>query len=190
MKIIKVGRSSSNDIVIQNDPYVGRTHCQFIMDDNGDFRVIDLNSSNGTYVNGVRRSGETRLKPNDTIRIGNSMLPWQTYFNGYGTEIGGGKTIPYTPPITPNPPAIKPSNWLAPAILSTICCCVPFGIVSIVYASKVDNLWAAEDYDGAHEAARKAKTWFWVALSCGLVVGIFTAIYYLVIAGISFSDLL
>ena len=168
MKIIKVGRSSSNDIVIQNDPYVGRTHCQFIMDDNGEYRVIDLNSANGTYINGVRRSGETRLKPNDTIRIGNSMLPWQTYFNGYGTEIGSGRTLPYTPPVSPTPPATKPSNWLAPAILSTIFCSLLFGIISIVHASRVDNRWALGDYDGAIESARKAKMWFWIAFGIGL----------------------
>ena len=36
-----------------------------------------------------------------------------------------------------NQPPVKPSNNLVWAILTTICCCLPFGIVSIVYAAKV-----------------------------------------------------
>lgn len=186
MKIIKVGRSSANDVVIQNDPYVGRSHCQFIMDDNGGYRVIDLNSANGTFVNGVRRSGETRLKANDTVRIGNSMLPWQTYFNGKDTFVDDGKTMvspysPYQPPITPTQ---KPDNYMVWAILCTILCCFPFGIVSIVYSSKVDSQWASGDYDGAIESARKAKTWFWLSFGIGVFVGIISLIYYvIVIAG-------
>lgn len=104
MKEIKVGRSSSNDIVISNDQYVSGTHCQFIKDDNGNYWLIDLNSSNGTFVNGVRRSGKTRLSSNDIVRIGNTTLPWLNYFNGVsngtttlGTQIdpmGGGWNQP------------------------------------------------------------------------------------------------
>ena len=37
----------------------------------------------------------------------------------------------------------KPNNHLAWAILSTIFCCLPLGIVSIVYSSKVDGLYNA-----------------------------------------------
>lgn len=80
MKVIKVGRSSENDIVIQNDAYVGRTHCEFIQDDSGNCWVVDMNSKNGTFVNGVRRSGKTKLSSNDMVRIGNTMLPWRNYF--------------------------------------------------------------------------------------------------------------
>ena len=34
---------------------------------------------------------------------------------------------------------LKPESYLVWAILSTVCCCLPFGVVSIVYASKVDG---------------------------------------------------
>ena len=80
MKVVTVGRSSENDILIQNDGYVGRTHCEFIQDDNGNCYVVDLNSKNGTYVNGVRITGKTRLQSHDTVRIGNTTLPWKNYF--------------------------------------------------------------------------------------------------------------
>lgn len=36
----------------------------------------------------------------------------------------------------------KPDNNLVWGILVTILCCLPFGIVSIIKASSVDNLWA------------------------------------------------
>ena len=34
------------------------------------YRVEDLRSSNGTFVNGERIDGSVRLKPNDSIRVG------------------------------------------------------------------------------------------------------------------------
>lgn len=192
MKEIKVGRSSSNDIVISNDQYVSGTHCQFIKDDNGNYWLIDLNSSNGTFVNGIRRSGKTRLSSNDIVRIGNTTLPWLNYFNGVsnGTTTGDGTVVGPWGPTPPMPPASKPNNYLALAILSTIFCCLPFGIVSIVFASKVDSQWNAGDYNGAMESARKAKTWFWLAFGIGLVVDIIWLIYYLVIGAAIFADML
>lgn len=59
-------------------------------------------------------------------------------------------------------------NHLVWAILSTLFCCLPFGIVSIVYASQVDGKRAAGDIAGAREASGKAK--FWALLSAGLML--------------------
>ncbi|WP_197513887.1 CD225/dispanin family protein, partial [Mycobacterium sp. 1165178.9] len=36
----------------------------------------------------------------------------------------------------------EPDNYLVWAILCTVLCCLPFGIVSIVYSNKVSGLWA------------------------------------------------
>ena len=150
--------------------------------------MIDKGSANGTYVNGVKRHGQVKLNPNDIIRVGNSTLPWQSYFigencyppTGGGTVIGGDDG-------GNQPPMVKPNNYLVWAILGTIFCCLPFGIVSIVYASKVDGLWLAGNYFAANEAARKAKTWFWVSFGIGLVVKIFYIIYYIVVIGVGLS---
>lgn len=184
MKIIKIGRSSSNDINI-NDPLVSRVHCQIIHDDYGNFRLIDVNSKNGTFINGTKRHGEVRLNTSDIVRIGNTTLPWQTYFNNVGgTDIGGRGTI-VDPPV-PNPPTPKPSNFLVWAILSTIFCCMPFGIVSIVYASKVDGLWYACNYREAQEASSKAFTWFWWSFATGLILNIIILVLYFTGAIVSF----
>lgn len=61
-------------------------------------------------------------------------------------------------------------NYLAPAILTTIFCCLPFGIVSIVYAAQVNGQVAAGDHAGALESSRKAKMWAWIAFGTGLVL--------------------
>jgi len=63
-----------------------------------------------------------------------------------------------------------PSNHLALAIFTTILCCLPAGIVSIVYASQVNTKYNAGDYEGAERASKNAKTWWIVALIVGLVI--------------------
>ena len=161
MKIVKIGRNPQNDVVI-NDQFVSGTHCQIIQDDRGNCTLIDTNSSNGTYVNGVLRHGEVRLSPSDMVRIGHTNLPWQNYFdspvrNGMQQQHGGGQNY-----------ASKPDNFMAPAILCIIFLSLVFGIVSVVFASKVNKQWEAGDYDGAMDSARKARTWFWVGLGVGV----------------------
>lgn len=79
MKVITIGRSSQNEITI-NDPKVSRYHCQIVQHDDGSFSLSDFGSTNGTYVNGRRVYGEVRLNPKDVVRIGNTILPWnRTY---------------------------------------------------------------------------------------------------------------
>lgn len=63
----------------------------------------------------------------------------------------------------------KPDNLLVWSILSTVLCCVPLGIVAIIFSNKVDTLWAQGDYAGAEDAAKKAKLFCFIALGVGLV---------------------
>ena len=80
MKVITIGRSDENNDIVVNDDKVSRNHLQMVMDDQGNFSVLDLNSTNGTFVNGLRITGEVSLKVTDELRIGNTVLPWQSYF--------------------------------------------------------------------------------------------------------------
>ena len=77
------------------------------------------------------------------------------------------------PPVPPKSPVVpkrsKPDNWLVWAILSTILCCLPLGVVSIIYAAKVDNLWASGQYDEAERASKNARLFFFLALILGIV---------------------
>lgn len=68
----------------------------------------------------------------------------------------------------------RPTSWLIPAILVTIFCCLPFGLISVIYASKVDNLYADGRYEEAERASMQARNWF-----IGAIVGVavFTVVY-------------
>jgi len=63
----------------------------------------------------------------------------------------------------------KPQNYLVLAILSTLCCCLPTGIVSIIFAAQVDGKWAAGDIAGAQDYAQKAKTWGYASIVLGIL---------------------
>ncbi len=69
-------------------------------------------------------------------------------------------------------------NYLVQAILVTIFCCLPFGIVAIVYAAQVNGKLQAGDTAAATDASKKAKTWCWVAFGVGLAV---TLLYIIII---------
>jgi len=73
----------------------------------------------------------------------------------------------------------KPDSHLALAILTTILCCLPLGIVAIIKATKVDTYYANRQYNEAIQAAEEAKKWsYWgIGLS---VVGIVLYILFLV----------
>lgn len=96
MKVIRIGRSSDNDYVI-NDPYVGRHHCQIIVNYDR-YSVVNIDAKNGTYVNGNKINGEVCLNLSDIVRVGNTTLPWQTYVGGGqppgGNSGGGGYQSP------------------------------------------------------------------------------------------------
>jgi hypothetical protein len=62
----------------------------------------------------------------------------------------------------------KVSSHLVPAILCTLFCCLPFGIVAIIYAAQVNGKAASGDYAGAQDYAHKAAIWCWVSFGIGL----------------------
>ncbi|HEY3466780.1 MAG TPA: CD225/dispanin family protein [Amycolatopsis sp.] len=79
----------------------------------------------------------------------------------------------------PGPP---PSNYLVWAILTTIFCCLPFGIVSIVKSTQVNSLWAQGQTAAAQEASEAAKKWAIISAIVGVVLAVLYVI--LMIAGV------
>jgi hypothetical protein len=63
-------------------------------------------------------------------------------------------------------------NYLVQSILVTLCCCVPVGIVAIVYSAQVDGLARAGNIAGAKRCSRLAYVWAWVAFGVGLALGL------------------
>jgi hypothetical protein len=69
------------------------------------------------------------------------------------------------PPERPNIP-----NYLAQAILVTLCCCIPFGVVAIVYAAQVNSKLQVGDVAGAEAASKQAKMFCWLGFGLGLPI--------------------
>jgi pSer/pThr/pTyr-binding forkhead associated (FHA) protein/tetratricopeptide (TPR) repeat protein len=63
-----VGRDSRNHLVL-GDRQVSKFHCQLVKLDGG-YAAKDLNSSNGTLINGIRVDGEVAISTGDRIRVG------------------------------------------------------------------------------------------------------------------------
>lgn len=80
----------------------------------------------------------------------------------------------------------KPPNYLALAIISTIFCCLPLGIVSIVFSTQVNSKYAVGDYEGALKASKNAKL-FWILAA---VIGIVIAIIYFSVAGFAVFEMI
>lgn len=79
-----------------------------------------------------------------------------------------------TPPPPPPPPpygaygvqGTPPPNYLVWAILSTVLCCLPLGVVSIVFSTQVNSKWAMGDVAGAQAASGKARNFaIWSAIA-------------------------
>lgn len=81
--------------------------------------------------------------------------------------------------------SIRPNipTYLWQSIVATVLCCMPFGVVAIVYAAKVDSLIAAGDYVGAQSASNSAKTW--VGVSVGIFLLFFVGYVVLIAIGIA-----
>lgn len=71
---VVIGRLSECEIPV-SDPQVSRRHAEVCRDQNG-FRVVDLDSTNGTFVNGARVR-ESRLFDGDELRVGSTAMRFE-----------------------------------------------------------------------------------------------------------------
>ncbi|WP_411766866.1 CD225/dispanin family protein [Winogradskyella sp. A3E31] len=76
----------------------------------------------------------------------------------------------------------RPNSYLALAIISTILCCLPTGIVSIVYSAQVNSAYDDGNYDKALSASKNAKTWGIVSV----VLALAGWLIYILIFGVAF----
>ncbi len=98
----------------------------------------------------------------------------------------------WTPPPSSGAPASVP-NFLVPAIIS-IFCCLPLGIVAVIFAAQVNGKVQAGDIPGAQDSAKKAKMFSYIAIGLGLLFIICYVLFFLImgvglgIAGSSSSN--
>jgi hypothetical protein len=77
-----------------------------------------------------------------------------------------------------------PESQMVWAVLSTLFCFLPFGIVALVKASQVESLWYAGNQERAQLAADSARSW---CIASAVTAGVLVLLVLLVSAGQSWS---
>jgi hypothetical protein len=70
---VTVGRGGQNDLVLTSDEFASARHARIELRGDGVW-VQDLESTNGTFVNGARVAGAQRLDDGDVVRVGATDL--------------------------------------------------------------------------------------------------------------------
>ncbi len=114
---ITIGRVQGNDIVLPKGN-VSKRHSRIVYKD-GKFIIVDLKSTNGTYVNGRKITAPLVIKGSDKIYIGDFIMNIE---EGTGpstsstADIEGGGKGPPPPPPSPTRPGTRPAIATVPAI--------------------------------------------------------------------------
>jgi pSer/pThr/pTyr-binding forkhead associated (FHA) protein len=71
-----IGRDDDNVLVLKGDDYASGQHARVESGLDGTW-VVDLGSTNGTYVNGERLEGRRRLHEGDLVQVGDTELRFE-----------------------------------------------------------------------------------------------------------------
>lgn len=85
MRTIKIGKSPTNDFVVANDT-VSRQHAVITITDDGKVMIRDLNSTNGTFIDGERITGDTLLRPGNVVKVGTVVIDWAEIIRTAGNK--------------------------------------------------------------------------------------------------------
>ncbi|MBL7500716.1 CD225/dispanin family protein [Frankia nepalensis] len=126
--------------------------------------------------------------------------PGYGYGPGYGTPPPGYGTPGYgTPPPGygyppmpggfggPPPGGMPIPNYLWQSIVTTVLCCLPAGVIALVYSTRVQPKQQMGDIQGALEASKKAKTWCIVSAAVA-GAGILLYVLYIIIVVVAFAS--
>jgi pSer/pThr/pTyr-binding forkhead associated (FHA) protein len=95
-----IGRTASSDFVVRGDEQVSSRHFEISLQDHRYF-VTDLNSRNGTFVNGIRISRQS-LQNGDEIKAGRTVFRFRDKFAS-PIDDGTWRGIPSKVPSVPEP---------------------------------------------------------------------------------------
>src|SRR5437868_11485956 len=103
--VVNLGRADYNDIVLP-DPSISTSHAK-LQRREGVWMLVDLDSTNGTFVEGERVRGEAPLGPGAIVRLGDVQLLFEPADEKQGVLKGGGTQVLRTPHSSapPGPPA-------------------------------------------------------------------------------------
>jgi ABC-type Fe3+-siderophore transport system permease subunit len=105
-----------------------------------------------------------------------------------GRSLAPGAANTYTPPPPSQPYGGAPAaggpavpNYLWQSIVVTLCCCLPLGVVGIIFAAQVNSKLAQGDIAGARDASQKAKMFTMI----GFVVGLIGILIWFALSGMT-----
>jgi adenylate cyclase len=110
--VSNLGRADYNDVVVP-DPSVSTSHAK-LQRREGVWVLVDLDSTNGTFVDGERVKGEAPLAPGAVVRLGDVQLVFEPTDDAVGVVKGGGTQVLRTPHSTALPP-LAPAKRPSPA---------------------------------------------------------------------------
>jgi predicted component of type VI protein secretion system len=113
---VTVGRREGE--VLLEDQEISRRHCLIAPGPAAEVVVTDLNSTNGTWINGARIAGPTILRPGDELRIGDSVCrievpqtaPWQAPAQPHPGQAPPAQAAPVQPSPAPAQPPPAPAQ--------------------------------------------------------------------------------
>jgi pSer/pThr/pTyr-binding forkhead associated (FHA) protein len=118
--VVNIGRAEYNDIVLPEES-VSTQHAKLQRRD-GIWILVDLGSTNGTFVDGEKIEGETPLAPGSTVRFGDASVVFEPDDDalglgkgGAGTKVMGAMKVDAPAPKPAPPPVAAPAPVRAPA---------------------------------------------------------------------------
>jgi hypothetical protein len=108
-----IGRSTPGLGSLGGDTEISRVHARVFHDASGRLMVEDLGSTNGTFVNGNRISGQQALNPGDEVRVGQTTMSVEGGAAG-ATTVGNVVPAPVPAPVPPAPVPAEPTQALPP----------------------------------------------------------------------------
>lgn len=96
----------------------------------------------------------------------------------------------WSPPSTGTPSKV-PNNLVLAIVATAVSffgCCIPHGLISLIFALQVDKKSAAADFEGAANSAKQAKMWAWISIIvaiAGFVIAVVFGLFGAVISVIS-----
>lgn len=137
-----------------------------------EFKNLGINAQTNVWCAGMANwapAGQIPVLENYIVQLPPAMPP-QNNFNYNNNSQQPYQEVYYD----------APDSHMIWAILSTLFCCLPFGIVAVIKASQVNSNWNAGNYDLAEDASDSAKSWCWASTICGLIVnGLYIALQVL-----------
>lgn len=105
--VANIGRADYNDLVIA-DESVSTSHAK-LQRREGVWVLVDLESTNGTFVDGERVTGDTALAPGAVVRFGDVQLVFEPTDDALGVARGGGTKVLESLKVPPVPSEAAPA---------------------------------------------------------------------------------